>query len=280
VTRGESLRVVMHERSRFTLDGLVVAGRPLRIESREKEPVTARVTVRRCTLVPGWEIHPNCDPHRPGEPSIDVHNVRGKLVVEKSITGPIAIMDRTTASEPIAVSISDSIVDATSSSQSAIVGPARGYAWASLRIARTTVIGEIVAHAMELGENSIFDGIVRIVRRQGGCVRFCYVTSESFTPRRYHCQPDLVDAAIHYDHSRIDEEHRRVEPRFTSRRFGNPGYGQLALDCAPEITAGADDESEMGAFHDLFLAHRIANLRARIEHSTPAGMESGIIFAD
>jgi hypothetical protein len=36
----------------------------------------------------------------------------------------------------------------------------------------------------------------------------------------------------------------------------------------------------MGAFHDLFLPQRIANLRLRLEHATPAGMDTGIIYAD
>ena len=35
----------------------------------------------------------------------------------------------------------------------------------------------------------------------------------------------------------------------------------------------------MGAFHELYLPQRIANLRARLEHSTPAGMDTGIIYA-
>jgi hypothetical protein len=36
----------------------------------------------------------------------------------------------------------------------------------------------------------------------------------------------------------------------------------------------------MGAFHDLFEPQRIANLRARLDEYTPAGMETGIIYAD
>ena len=59
-----------------------------------------------------------------------------------------------------------------------------------------------------------------------------------------------------------------------------PGYCQLAAHCAPEIVSGADDESEMGAFHDLFQPQRTANLRARLDEYTPAGMEAQILFAD
>jgi hypothetical protein len=71
-----------------------------------------------------------------------------------------------------------------------------------------------------------------------------------------------------------------VAPRFTSLRFGDSAYGQLARDGAEEIARGAQDESEMGAFHDLFLPQRVAGLRARLAASTPAGMETGIIYAD
>ena len=71
----------------------------------------------------------------------------------------------------------------------------------------------------------------------------------------------------------------RLAPRFTSRRYGQPGYAQLRLDCADEIREGASDESEMGAFHDLYQPQRIANLRLRLEESTPVAMDVGPVFA-
>ena len=75
----------------------------------------------------------------------------------------------------------------------------------------------------------------------------------------------------------VGSERLRVEPQFTSNRYGNPGYAQLARNCADEIKRGADDESEMGAFHDLFQPQREANLRARLAEYTPAEMDVGII---
>jgi hypothetical protein len=135
---------------------------------------------------------------------------------------------------------------------------------------RSTVFGQMQVHSVELAENSIFMGKLYAVRRGIGCVRFCYVTPGSRTPRRFRCQPDLVGAA----------EQDRVRPEFTSVRYGTPGYCQLALSCAIEIRQGADDGSEMGVFHDLFQPQREAMLRARLNEFTPAGMESGIIFAN
>ena len=71
----------------------------------------------------------------------------------------------------------------------------------------------------------------------------------------------------------------RVCPQFTSTRYGTPTYCQLAHTCAGEIKRGADDESEMGVFHDLYQPQRAANLRARLEEYTPAGSDAGIIYA-
>ena len=70
----------------------------------------------------------------------------------------------------------------------------------------------------------------------------------------------------------------RVHPQFNSTRYGTPAYCQLADSCAPEIQRGADNEAEMGVFHDLFQAQREADLRARLDEYTPAGSQPGVIF--
>jgi hypothetical protein len=144
---------------------------------------------------------------------------------------------------------------------------------------------------MRLAENCIFAGHICVARRQIGCVRFCYVVPGSRTPRRYECQPDLAERAALEELQKLapsaspDDKARaiararsRVRPQFNSMRYGSPVYCQLALSCPEEITRGADDESEMGVFHDLFQPQRAINLRARLDEFTPAGMETGIIY--
>lgn len=280
-SRGEALNVTLNEKSRFTLDGILVVGRPLRVEGKGDKPVDARVVIRRSTLVPGWTVRPDCNPNAPDESSLDLRNLKGRVTIDRTILGTIAVMDETTESEPLRISITDSILDATSDDREAVMGPGASYAWARLRIVRCTVFGRIETHAIELGENSIFTGVVRVVRRQIGCIRFCWVPLKSRTPKRYHCQPDLVLETVKgQPKATVDAEVRRVEPTFTSVRFGSPDYAELDLDRADEIARGADDESEMGVFHDVFLPQRIANLRARLDHATPAGMNTGIIAAD
>ncbi|HYH08526.1 MAG TPA: hypothetical protein VEK11_15830 [Thermoanaerobaculia bacterium] len=280
-SRGESLHVILRKKARFTLDGIVVAGRPVHVEGDgDTPPEGTRVVIRRCTLVPGWTIDQHCHPSRPTEASLDLRNLTGKVTIDHTITGSINVTNETEEAEPLRIDVRDTILDATANELEAVLGPGPSYAWAKLRITRTTVFGTIFTHAIELGENSIFGGEVRVARRQIGCIRFCWVPPGSRTPRRYHCQPDLVDEKNKQDNEQKELERLRVAPRFDSVRFGSPTYARLALDCADEIAQGADDESEMGAFHENKLPQRIASLRVRLDDSTPAGMETGIIYAD
>jgi hypothetical protein len=69
-------------------------------------------------------------------------------------------------------------------------------------------------------------------------------------------------------------------PKFVSTSYGDPGYCELSLDCPPAIRQGAEDESELGVFHDLFNPQRGAALEARLQEYTPAEMESAVIYAD
>ena len=144
-------------------------------------------------------------------------------------------------------------------------------------------------HAIQIADNCIFDGCMRVARRGTGCVRFCYVPPGSRTPRRYHCQPDQAwaDLRDQADRSLINPADlpalralaaARIRPEFTSARYGMPGYAQLALGCATEIARGADDGSELGAFHDLFQPQREDNLTERLAEFSPAATDAGIIY--
>jgi hypothetical protein len=157
----------------------------------------------------------------------------------------------------------------------------------TLTIRNTTVFGIVDVHAIALAENCLFTGCVNVARRQIGCMRFCYVPCGCRTPRRYRCQPDDAIAALRRRlpdpdrlYAAILSEQLRLRPQFTAEHYGRPGYAQLGLHCAAEIVGGADDDSEMGAYHDLFQAQRAANLRARLAEFTPAGMQVGLLFSN
>ena len=175
----------------------------------------------------------------------------------------------------------------TDPARQAIGAPGATWAHVVLSMRRCTVFGIVDVHSMLLGENSIFNSCVNVARRQLGCMRYCYVSTGCRTPRRHACQPDGVIAAVKArvsdpvkQASEIANEKLRVRPQFNAVRFGKPDYAQLAETCAIEITRGADDESEMGVFHDLFQPQREANLKARLEEYTPAGMDVGVFFAN
>ncbi|MEW7847670.1 hypothetical protein AB2N08_03120 [Massilia aurea] len=276
--------------SRFTIDGLMVAGRGLQLAG-----ALASLTVRHSTLVPGWSLEPDCNPAQPVEPSIEVLDSGACIVIGHSIVGSIQVNNDEVRTDPVQLRISDSVVDATGadcdSPQCEAIGAAGSrLAFVQLRVERSTIFGRVMTHAIERADDTLFMGRISVARRQAGCMRFCYVTPGSRTPRRFQCQPDLAAAATERagrDHADDDEaieaarqeEQRRVRPVFDSVRYGTPAYCRLALACAPEIVRGAEDESEMGVFHDLYQPQRAANLRQRLDEFSPAGADSGIVYA-
>jgi hypothetical protein len=312
----DDLSVVVAPGSRFVLDGLLVTGRRVQVRDKQKEEsgqegpkqsrqapkqnaqrqsLPASVTIRHSTLVPGWALHPDCEPRRPAEPSLTLLNTGARITIEHSIVGSIQVSQDEVKTDPIPIHVSDSILDATGADCDdpqceALGAPGWPLAHAVLTIERSTVFGRIYVHAIDLAENSIFMGRIRVGRRQRGCMRFCYVPPDSRTPRRYNCQPDLVEKPIEAQFGRdeiyeperdqaLERERLRVRPQFNSMRYGTPTYCQLADACADEIKRGADDESGMGVFHDLYQPQRAANLGARLDEYAPAGMEAGIIYA-
>ncbi|HEY5114678.1 MAG TPA: phage tail protein [Nakamurella sp.] len=129
-----------------------------------------------------------------------------------------------------------------------------------------TLLGQTVTRILTAG-NTLFCSPVTARDVQTGCVRFSYLAPGSRTPRRYHCLPADPAAAD------------GVAPRFTSVRPTDPGFGQLAPGCPPEITRGADDEGEMGAYHFLQQSLRLANLTSQLGAYLRFGLEAGVFFA-
>ena len=268
----------------FTLDGIVVTGRGIQVQGN-----LCGVVIRHSTLVPGWGLECDCKPTHPLEPSLELDGAPDCVRIEHSIVGAIQINRDEVRLEPCRLQVSDSILDATSPSGVVLGAPESLCAISVLDIRRCTVFGQVQTHAIELAENCIFMSTVLACRRQDGCVRFCYLPADSRTPRRYECQPDLVlrkvtalaqrdGLSTRQKTTLLLQARERVEPEFNSTRYGAPAYCQLADRCARDITAGADDASELGAFHDLYQPQRAANLTARLAEYTPSGMSAGIVY--
>ncbi|MEU9112621.1 hypothetical protein AB0D04_12670 [Streptomyces sp. NPDC048483] len=263
------------ERPRMVLDGLLVTGRGLNVTG----PMGSLV-LRHCTLVPGWSLEPECDPHSPEEPSLVLDRTTACVEIDRTILGTIEVIGDEVGEDPLSIHLRDSILDATGSDREALSAPDCRHAHAVLHAHRTTVIGEVHTHAVQLAENSIFTGRMHVARRGIGCLRFSYVPPGSRTPRRYRCQPDLVgpDGGTSRSSGAESGGAARVRPLLRGERYGTPWYGQLAVGCAEEIRRGAEDGAEMGAYHDLYQPQREDSLRARLAEYTPAGTDAGIVW--
>ena len=256
--------------SEVTLSGLLITGGALKVSGNLR-----RLRLEDCTLVPGISLHPDGEPGDGSESSLRIEpsEAGGVEVVEvdRCILGGLRITEGTE------VRITDSVLDATDSTNVAYAAPEGEGAGGRLRVEDSTIIGKVHTRQIGLASNTIFladlaegdDWVapVHCERLQEGCVRFSYLPLGSIAPRRHRCRPEG------------ESEAGRVRPQFTSLRYGDPGYCQLGRLCAAEIVRGADDESEMGVFHDLHAPQREANLRARLEEYLRFGLEDGILYA-
>jgi hypothetical protein len=285
VSAPDSLQVSGEAGSWFSLEGILVTGRGVQVDGE-----MAGIVIRHATLVPGWALHCDCEPRRPAEPSLIISGNVGCVRIANSIVGAIEVNRNQVETDPVTIKVTDSIIDATSDERIAIGTSDQLCAHAALTVFRSTIFGQVQTHAMDLAENSILNGQVLVCRRQTGCIRFCYVAPGSRTPRRFKCQPDLVEAAVRDRFARggmtpqerdieLTTERLRVEPDYNSVRYGAATYAQLSDECAVEIRTGAEDDSEMGVFHDLFQPQRMASLQAHLDEYAPAGVNPKIFLA-
>ena len=145
-------------------------------------------------------------------------------------------------------------------------------------------------HSVGHVEDSILTGALDCERRQTGHVSFCYLAPGSRTPKRANCQPETALARAKEkiapgtpaagDLGRLEAHTAaRLVPRFDSVEFSQPAYARLASDAAPELTHGAHDEGELGAYHNLWQPLLVADLRAQLQQFAPVGVDIDIRFA-
>ncbi|GIK74823.1 MAG: hypothetical protein BroJett021_38110 [Chloroflexota bacterium] len=269
------------DRTALTLNGLWIEG-GVSVQTGSLE----LLRVLHCTLVPGWRVDADGMALLPAQPSILAigPNPDFRLELARSICGALHL-----AADSDGLTASDSIIDAFDSANVAYAAHNGTHAGPPATFSRCTVHGEVRARQFDLISESIILGRALAERRQVGCSRFSFLGEGSRAPRRHRCQPDLALAA--YADARdkeIDDltaaEQRMVTltvtPTFTTMRFGRPAYMQLSASCPAAITSGAEDGGEMGAFHLVQQAQRLANLRNALEEYLRVGLEAGVLFGD
>ena len=228
----------------------------------------------------------------PSASQITVANDSPRLALRvlASLVAPIAIAGPVTG-----VTVADSIVGLLDEGMPP--APAVDAPEAALELQRSSFFGTVQGLTLSASD-CIFDAPVTAVRRQTGCVRFCYVPPTSTVPRRYRCQPQLeadtritalraaalaaglppptaaAEAAVRA------EVEATVRPLFTARRYGDPALGQLDLRCAVQIRTGAESGAEMGACEQLRQPQREANLRDALAEYLRLGLTAGLHYAN
>jgi len=244
------------EPGELVIDGLLIEGK-LSVPAG-----SIRLHIAHSTLVPssgGIKIE--------GDSSVE-------LTIDRSICGRIEVAGKSSS-----LIVNESIIDADGAEKY----PAIDAEEIAARMDRCTILGRSKLRRLE-ASNSIFTDEVTARLRQEGCVRFSYITHDSHSPRRFHCQPDMALAAAKEDYGEaLNEEEimavkNRLDPAFISVHYGDPGYVQLSRSSAQEILKGAEDGSEMGIYGILQQPQREANLRMALEEYLRFGLEAGIFF--
>lgn len=269
----------------FTLDGVWVARHSLDLYGS-----FAGVTLRHCALVPPRSLGAAVAPEDRRLPSLIVHGMPCPISIVSSVTGRIRVESPETGFEPFPLKVRDSVLDASDLRARAVLGADDRPAWVRLSLDRVTVLGGADVHSVGHVEDSIFTGALDCERRQTGHVSFCYLAPGSRTPKRANCQPETALARAKEeiapgtpaagDLGRLEAHTAaRLVPRFDSVEFSQRAYARLAIDAAPELTHGAHDEGELGAYHNLWQPLLVADLRAQLQQFAPVGVDIDIRFA-
>ncbi|MGC2606450.1 MAG: hypothetical protein WA419_12935, partial [Silvibacterium sp.] len=222
------------------------------------------------TVVPGIALNPNGQATLPGEPSLIITSPAATVALQRVITGPVVSTLGAT------VRICNGIVDAGSPCGVAYAATDMASAGADLHIEESTVVGKVHVHTLTLASNTIFYArLTRLdswpaalwcARRQSGCVRFCWLPTPAITPQTYKCLPDTAsDSAA-------------LVPQFITLEYGRPSYAMLSGYVPVCIMNGADDGSEMGAYHITQEWQAIRNVQIRLGEYLPFSLEAGIFL--
>ena len=261
------LNIYGNDNAAVTFNGVFVIGGCLRAPSHKPGGFLNEIgelVIKHCTLLPTASPAIDTVAAQPIQSRLIIETTGTSIIINNSITGALITNENTKCE------ITDCIIDATNKEDWAYKGLVE-YG-GELTIKNTTIIGRVATTIFSLASNTIFlsgeiaGAPVSVKRTQEGCVRFSYVPLNSIVPKKYQCQPvNMTDAS-------------RVTPIFNSLHIADASYGQLNDHCAKEILEGADNESEMGAYCQLYQTQRVASLRKKLNEYLRFGLEAGIFF--
>lgn len=184
------------------------------------------------------------------------------IVIQRSVTGALAIDDR------YRLDIEDSIVDAGLGvgappdgrfAIAAATDPADAWG-APLAFRGLTCFGPVRVGQVG-GAGGLFTQRFEVLDNQHGCIKWSAFSADADRlPPNHFC--------LHASDARL---------AFTSERFGDPGYAQLARASDVRIRTRGPGDDEMGAWGFLREAHRWTNLQVRWREFMPVGVRALVI---
>lgn len=242
LTRNWILRTTPDADARLLLDGLWLGSNGyyaiiLRGDYEE-------VIISHTTFDPGGDNDVNGNPVWPVPLIIEAQIET--LIIDSSIMGRIVTQNDGIVEN---LKVRDSIIDDTDSGQTAIQ-----LAQGEVELKGVTVFGKVDVNRLWASE-ALITGLVDVTDTQEGCFRFSAAPEGSRLPRQY--ESHILNDAVHI---------------FTSRNFGQPGYGQLGKTAPPELYRGAENGSEIGAFSSLINPIKSDSLKAKIDEYMPFGL--------
>ena len=218
----------------------------------------SRVVLRDCTLDPGGIRAANAAGVADPIPAVGLvfAGEVGHAVIDRCVTG--YVREISNAVNPCSLdtlTVCNSIIDRPN-------GKAIRLGNSRLRLDRSTVFGDIAAGGLDASE-SLVDGVIETADAQSGCFRFSAAASGGRVPHPYesHFFAGGLPAGS-----------------FVSRRFGDPGYGQLTETASPLIREGGEDATEMGAFHRALDPVKRRDLQAKLDEFTPINVIAQMVF--
>ena len=210
------------------------------------------VVIKHCTLDPGGDNDLKGNTINPLPLVIEAQIET--LIIDSSITAPILCRNGGLVEN---LKVYDSIIQSVDKDS-----PAVSLESSTVELNRVTIFGNIEALRLFASETIIAklqgdsDAITRITDTQNGCFRFSAGPKEGRLPKPYESYLYSGDTNFW----------------FTSKKFGQPGFAQISEVAPVEITRGAENGSEMGAFSSLINPIKIDSLKAKAEEYMPFGL--------
>ena len=239
--------------SSLVLDGVFVSGGDIVLKGTFESVVIVTSTLDPGTLDPETNtLDSSVDGRLLSPCRLRIEGQVRTLTIDRSITGPIQVAAGGAVERLV---LRDSIVQSLGAEKAlSVVGAGE------VDIERATILGPADVHRLHASD-AIFHDVTTVADTQHGCVRFSAWAEGSILPRKYHTQ-SIEPAA----------------PIFTSTRFGQPGYAQLALSAPAAMMEGGTEGSEPGAFWREKNAIKERSLQIRYQEYVPVGLAPVLIY--